>query len=161
MSKRKQNHIASAADWRAAAEANLRARAERLTLPSGATILAARPEPLEWVMSGRLPQRLLAAALEPNGEKGRTAHEMTGEEIVELAEFARRLIRASVIEPAIGDGPNEIPMGEIPPDDCAFIFEWACRALSENDAGLGRTNRETPVAQPEVSSGKLERFRSR
>ncbi len=156
MSERKGNGIASAADWRAAAEADRRARAERLTLPSGATILAARPEPMEWVMAGRLPQRLLTAAVEESS--GSTAREMTSEEILELARFAARLVEASVIEPAIGDGPGEIPIAELPADDCAFIFEWACRALGEPE---GSTTRSRRGAKAEVSSEKLERFRSR
>jgi hypothetical protein len=167
-SSAKPNGIATAEDWQAATETSRRARAERLTLPSGATILAVRPEPLEWVMSGRLPQRLLAVALEPKGaqggEKGQPAHEMTGEEILELAQFAHLLIEASVLEPPIGDGPDEIPMGEIPPDDCAFIFEWACRALSEDDGRRGQARSREPgkrAAEEEVSSGKLERFRPR
>src|SRR5574337_853496 len=61
---RKSNGIATTDTWRHAAKADREARAEHLTLPSGATILAARPEPLEWVMSGRIPQGLLAVALE-------------------------------------------------------------------------------------------------
>ena len=55
--------IATASDWRSAARKSREAGAEELTLPSGATILAARPEPLEWILAGRVPQRLLAAAL--------------------------------------------------------------------------------------------------
>ena len=55
--------IASAEGWRSASRMSRRARAEELTLPSGATILAGRPEPLEWILAGRVPQRLLAAAL--------------------------------------------------------------------------------------------------
>ena len=58
----KGNHIATAMDWRAATEAEREARAAPLALPSGATILAARPDPIEWVISGRLPQGLLAVA---------------------------------------------------------------------------------------------------
>jgi hypothetical protein len=101
-------------------------------LPSGATILAVKPEPLEWILSGRIPQNLLGAALEAGPEGSRqTDRAMTRQEIVDLAAFARQLVEASVVEPPIGDGPGEMPMDEIPVKDRAFIFEWACRALKD------------------------------
>jgi len=161
------NGIASTDDWRAASRAARKSRAERLTLPSGATILAARPEPLEWIMSGRVPQRLLAAALSNGGAPQRET-EISREEILDLARFATQLVRASVVEPAIGDGPGEISLDEIPIKDRAFIFEWACRALGQAEAnpsatGPGRDGADGSAgAAEEVSSpftDGLERFR--
>ncbi len=160
MSEKKPNGIASVGDWQAAAEAQRRARAVRLTLPSGTTILAARPEPLEWVVAGRLPARLITAAVEPEGD---TAHEMTTEEVLELAGFASHLVEASVLEPPIGEGPGEISLRDIPAEDCVFIFEWACRALSESeeaesDEGLRQPRRRRAE---ESASRRLDGFRSR
>jgi hypothetical protein len=153
------NGIANSDAWRAASRAARKSRAERLRLPSGTTILAARPEPLEWIMSGRVPQKLLAAAL-ANGDAPQGETEISREEILDLARFATHLVRASVVEPAIGDGPGEIGLEEIPVKDRAFIFEWACRALGQTK--VNPPGRETAGGSEEVSGPSadgLERFR--
>src|SRR5579884_1908846 len=119
--------IATSENWRQAARADRANRAEPLTLPSGTTILAARPDPLEWVMSGRIPQRLLAVALEdPQSPHGAGDRELTREEILDLARFAAGLVEASVVDPPIGNGPGEILLDEIPIKDPAFTFVCAC-----------------------------------
>ena len=150
----KHDNLASVTDWRSASQKSRESRAEKLTLPSGAVILAARPEPLDWILSGRVPQRLLAAALERDGGPSPAESEVSGEEVLELARFACELVKASVVRPAIGDGANEIRFEEIPVEDRAFIFQWACRALngsgSDGDSG-----------KEDLSSEKLERFRTR
>jgi hypothetical protein len=162
---RKGNGIATTETWRHAARADREARAEHLTLPSGATILAARPEPLEWVMSGRIPQGLLAVALEdPESRLAGGDRELTREEILDLASFAARLVEASVVDPPIGDGPDEISLDEIPIRDRAFIFEWACRALNGNDAGEsaeGAASAGFHSTKEELSSASLEGFRQK
>ena len=112
---RKGNGIATTETWRRAAKADRETRAEHLTLPSGATILAARPEPLEWVMSGRIPQGLLAVALEdPESPPAGGDRELTREEILDLAGFAARLVEASVVDPPSGEGPDEISLDGTP-----------------------------------------------
>lgn len=177
----KRNHgngVASSANWRTAMLEDRIARAEHLLLPSGATILAVKPEPLDWILSGRIPQQLLGVALQTAAcpPQNRDAA-ITRDEILDLAAFARQLVKASVVKPAVGDGPDEIALDDIPVKDRAYIFEWACRALGRK-AGVG--NREsgvgqnpsssptpysllpTPVSgsqQEELSSEKLERFR--
>ncbi len=144
-------HFATAADWRTAARRSRASRAEPLTLPSGAKILAVRPEPLEWIMSGRIPQRLLAAALESSGNApAADTAELTRDDVLELARFAAQLVKASVVEPAIGDSAGEIPFDDIPIEDRAFIFQWACRALS------GPNSTQEGLSSP--SSDGLERF---
>jgi hypothetical protein len=132
--------------------------AEPLRLPSGATVLAARPEPLEWILAGRLPQRLLGAALE-NGPSAATGMEceISREEILELARFATQLVKATILEPRIGEGPGEIAIEEIPVQDRAFIFEWACRAWSDagaapRQAASGEPGRTTPPSGAQISS---------
>lgn len=161
---RKGNGIATTESWRQAAKADRESRAKQLILPSGATILAARPEPLEWVMSGRIPQGLLAIALEdPESPLGGGDHELTREEIIDLAAFAARLVEASVVDPRIGDGPDEIALEDIPVRDRAFIFEWACRALSGDDLGdsAETAHRAAHSAKEEPSSASLEKFRQK
>ena len=155
---RKDNGITTSESWRDAARTDRETRAEHLVLPSGATILAARPEALEWVMSGRIPQGLLAVALEdPQSTSAGNDRELTREEILDLADFAARLVAASVVDPPIGDGPDEISLDDIPIRDRAFIFEWACRALSGDDAD-GTESATSHSTKEELSSAKLEGF---
>jgi hypothetical protein len=156
------NGIARAEEWRAAAQAAREARAEPLMLPSGATILAVKPEPLEWIMSGRIPQRLLAAALQGAGALASQARaEISREEILDLAAFAAQLVKASIVRPAIGEGPEEISLDDVPIQDRAFIFAWACRALGQPAAGAGASDVARSSTQEDVSSPSvdgLERF---
>jgi len=173
---RKQNGVTSPAAWHSALVADRIMRAEHLRLPSGASILAVKPEPLEWVLSGRIPQNLLGAAMEAGTtEPGGADHLMTREEIMDLAQFARQLVKASIVEPPVGDGPGEISLDDIPVKDRAFIFEWACRALRSEPNGESRkskieaansqvgdrqsaiANRQSSMEGP--SSEKLGRFR--
>ena len=143
-----ETNVATPADWRRAARAKRAANAEPLVLPSGVTILAARPAPLEWILAGRLPQRLLSAALRAESPAAvELEPELSREDVVELARFAADLVRASVVEPAVGDGPGEILLEDIPIEDRTFIFEWACRAL-----------REPGTKEANSPAGELERF---
>jgi len=140
---RKQNGVASPVAWHSAMVADRIMRAEHLRLPSGVSILAVKPEPLEWVLSGRIPQNLLSAAMEPGTPRpGDEDRVMTREEILDLAQFARQLVTASIVEPPVGDGPGEISLDDIPVTDRAFIFEWACRALRQEE-GVG--SRESKI----------------
>jgi len=163
MRKSNGNGIATSEAWRHAAKADRLARAELLVLPSGSTILAARPEPLEWVMSGRIPQGLLAVALaDSQSPPGESDRELTREEILDLAGFAARLVEASVVDPPIGEGPDEIPLDEIPIRDRAYIFEWACRALDGSGANAvaeGPVNAAAHSIKEDLSSARLEGFR--
>ncbi len=179
MRKQNSNGVSSPVAWRSARLADRIARAEHLRLPSGATILAVKPEPLEWILSGRIPQHLLGAALQtiPSAPEN-PDRTITREEILELAGFARQRVMASVVKPAIGDGPGEIALDEIPVEDRAFIFEWACRALGQEagvasrESGVGQKTSSSPTSfsrlptpesvtnrQEDLSSAKLERFR--
>jgi hypothetical protein len=165
MGKSHGNGIATSESWRHAAKTDREARAEHLVLPSGTTILAARPEALDWVMSGRIPQTLLAVAMEgPQSPVAGGDRELTRGEIIELASFAARLVAASVVDPPIGDGPDEIALDDIPIRDRAFIFEWACRALNESDEGAvpaGTAVAADRSAKEDISSARLERFRQK
>jgi hypothetical protein len=86
---------------------------------------------------------------------------MTREDVLELARFAAHLVRASVIEPTIGDGPGEIAFDDIPLEDRVFIFQWACRALKdaggEDAAGAAHADKEDHSSP---SADGLERFRA-
>lgn len=153
----RKDGIATAGEWRQAARAERIARAETLHLPSGATIVASRPGPLEWIISGRIPQRLLAVALEDDGATGDA--ELKREDVLDLARFASQLIAASVLEPEIGDGPGEIPLEEIPIEDRAFIFEWACRAMSGNESAAGGATSKSDKEDLSIPANGIESFR--
>jgi hypothetical protein len=157
MSSRKPSQpITPAHEWRAQSQRDRASRAELLTLPSGVTILAVRPDPLEWIISGRIPQALLSAAMRREGGAPGEEHASPGrQEILDLAAFATRLVRASILKPAIGETPGEISLDEIPFSDRAFIFQWACRAL---DAPAGSPASGGNSTQEEPASEKLARF---
>jgi hypothetical protein len=169
MKRHHDNGVATSKAWRSAMFEDRIARAEHLLLPSGATILAVKPEPLDWILSGRIPQQLLGVALEKSaGAPQERDAALTRDEILDLAGFARQLVRASVVKPSIGDGPDEIAMDDIPVRDRAFIFEWACRALKGSTKNETRNsklengpsaiaNHKSPMEG--LSSEKLERFR--
>jgi hypothetical protein len=163
----KKNHTATAGDWKVAGRAAREGLAEPLRLPSGVTILAVKPAPLEWIMSGRIPQRLLAAALQGDGVLSPEARaEISREEILELARFATHLVKASVVRPPIGEGPDEISLDDIPVEDRGYILAWACRALSQPAAEPQRAGSGVPrpvpsSTQEDLSSDKLERFRAK
>jgi hypothetical protein len=152
----KGNSIASADAWKSASQAARLEHAEVLRLPSGASILAARPEPLEWILAGRLPQRLLGVALENHPDSGPHAGGgIDREEILELARFATQMIRAAVIEPRIGEGPGEIALEEIPMQDRVFIFEWACRAFGEEPQNFSPAGGGDPTRAASRPEGSL------
>ena len=157
------NEIIKPDAWRARASEVREKHAEPLRLPSGVTILAAKPEPLEWILSGRLPQRLLAGVLDRDGQDGETVPtDISRDDILDLARFATQLVRASVIEPRIGEGPGQIPLDEIPVEDRAFIFEWACRSLGERAENPSRGSQAPQNShQEDLSSPRLERFRQK
>jgi hypothetical protein len=113
--------IATAGEWRAKGAV---AAAVELTLPSGVTIRARRPNPLEFARWEKLPLMLVTAA-----EKG--AGSMAAAEIVETARFLRELLVFCCVEPrvALGSeaGEGEILAGEICEADWTYITQWGMR----------------------------------
>jgi hypothetical protein len=76
-------------------------------------------------------------------------------------------VKASIVEPPVGEGPDDIRLDEIPIKDRAFIFQWACRALGQPEAGDGSlSERDSQAAtagrnrltEEDLSSASLERF---
>ena len=113
-------------------------------------------------MSGRIPQSLLAVVMDdPQSPPAGDDRELSREEILDLASFAARMVAASVVEPPIGYGPDEIALDDIPIRDRAFIFEWACRALgaTEEEAAPGAAGAGVRSTKEDLSSAKLAGFR--
>jgi hypothetical protein len=117
--------MARANQWREKARAAALAAAEELRLPSGAVILARRPDPVQLAAWGRLPMLLANAA---HGQE--PAARVSTEEMAEIAGLYRDLLSYCCVEPRISTDPkgdDEIHPREIPEGDWTFIIHWALR----------------------------------
>jgi hypothetical protein len=110
----------TAKEWRERARAL--AEAVPLTLPSGLTIRARRPGPLQYAAWDRLPL-MLAEASEQGPES------VTVERAQEIAKDLRELLVYCCLEPRVSEtpGPEEIHPREMPEQDWMFIVSWAMR----------------------------------
>jgi hypothetical protein len=117
-----------AVEWRAKARVAARAEAVELELPSGAKILARRPDPVQMAAWGKLPM-LLAGAAAGGGKAAR----VTNEEVAEIATLYRDVLVYCCVEPRINPQAEacatdeEIHPREIPEADWRFIIHWALR----------------------------------
>lgn len=113
--------VSNAADWKRRGEAQALETAERLELPSGATILARRPGPEQLAMWGRLPAV-------PGGQ----VEGLSAEDAAELARFMRDVLVYACVKPRVSlnprEGAEEIHPRDIPDEDTRFILRWAMRA---------------------------------
>jgi hypothetical protein len=112
-----------AAEWlRLGQEAALKEAIE-LQLPSGAKILARRPDPAQVAMWGRLPLGLSAAAAPGGGP-------ITDEQALEAMHLSRQMLYYCCVQPRISldpRGDDEIHPRDIPPEDLLFLLRWAMR----------------------------------
>lgn len=116
--------MSKAQQWRDRAAEAARQEAVELTLPSGMVILARRPSLAEVAMWGGLPLSLAAA------QQGKSAPELSAQEVLGVFEFARTVLLNTVIEPRISltpSGPDEIHPREISGPDLDFVLAWAQR----------------------------------
>jgi hypothetical protein len=100
-----------------------------LTLPSGMTIKARRPDPLQMAMWRRLPLSLAAASAEPG-------RRLSAEELMENVEAARQMLLYCCISPRISldpQGDDEIHPRDIPLADSTFLLRWATRQKEADD----------------------------
>lgn len=117
--------MAKASEWKARGEQRARAEAVSLGLPSGMTILARRPDPVQLAVWGRLPLQLAAASVRQKVEP-----ELTVEDGIELMTFHRDLLTYCCVEPHISltpSGEGEIHPKDIPEEDWKYILRWAMR----------------------------------
>jgi len=121
----------NASEWKKCGAAKAAAEAEDLTLPSGMTIKARRPGPLQLALWGRLPFSLVAAV---SGETAPAAS--AGEQAAGIAAFLRNLLLYCCVSPRISLDPKgeaEIHPSEINDEDLAFIVKWATSMEESSD----------------------------
>jgi hypothetical protein len=113
-----------AEEWAGKARLEALAGAEELRLPSGQTILARRPNPVQLAAWNRMPLALAAATDEaPLSEQTGLAAEM--------AALFRDVLIFCCVDPQISlteTGPGFIHPAKIPEEDWTFIVRWAMRA---------------------------------
>jgi hypothetical protein len=121
--------MSKASEWREKSREAAREDAEPLTLPSGMTILARRPNPLQLAAWGKLPYALATAAA---GDGGAAVAAVPDEEKVkEVVGFYRDVLVYCCVDPRVSlnpQGPDEIHPREISEKDWTFIISWAARA---------------------------------
>jgi hypothetical protein len=112
-------------EWRETQRRKAAEEAVELTLPSGLTVLARRPDPAAVLTWGRLPLGLAAELM----EKGEQTP-MARPQILENIEVVRQLLLYCLVRPRISldpRGDDEIHPREIPMEDVAFVTRWAMR----------------------------------
>jgi hypothetical protein len=123
--------VASAKEWREKGRAAAVSSAVELELPSGMTILARRPDPLQLAAWDRTPLMLAAAVseVEPAGE-------VTMQQAADTAKFFAELLEYCCVSPRISMSPasdEEIHPREISQADWMFIAGWAMRTVEVAD----------------------------
>ena len=111
----------TASEWRT--KTREAAEAVDLPLPSGMTIRARRPDPMQFVQWQMLPTMLAKAAVPAPAD-------LSMEECKRIAELLRELLVWCCIEPRVSTEPkdeSEIHPREIADKDLWFILAWAMR----------------------------------
>jgi hypothetical protein len=122
----------TAKEWREKAAIAAEAEGVPLELPSGMTILARRPDPVQVAMWGQLPLSLAASVAENTG-KNAGATQLTAEERMASITLARDMLVYCCVKPRIYTGKNacateeEIHPREIPLADVMYLLRWARR----------------------------------
>lgn len=135
MKKRKQNGIATAADFKALAEAEAFGQAERVTLPhSGLAVMLRRPRAQAFVLGrASLPQTLAAVLLKADPGAPPTPEEAIASDRFWFWMFTRMFESPRLsLEP----GEDEIHPGLIPLRDQEFLFGWARGEVAPDGSDL-------------------------
>lgn len=124
MKSKHKNGIATAADFRLAAEAQAFGEPERVRLPaSGLTVVLRRPRAQAFIVGqASLPQGVAAALLAADPGKPPSAEEAVG-----LANFWRWMFARMFVTPrlSLNPGPDEVHPDLITQADQEFLFRWA------------------------------------
>ena len=125
--------MSRASEWKKKAREAAGAGAVELTLPSGAKILARRPNPVQLATWGKLPMLLANAAHEAMAGRAQgapTAPQAKMDEVAEIATLYRDLLVHCCVNPRISlepTGDDEIHPRDIPEEDWTYITHWAMR----------------------------------
>ena len=109
-------------EWRAKGRAAAPEEVVDLPLPSGMTIRARRPGPMQFAAWQRLPLMLTAATA-----PGATPSD---KDAMEIARLLRELLEYCCVSPRIVEEPkgeNEIAAREVPEEDWQHIVGWGMR----------------------------------
>jgi hypothetical protein len=128
-----RNGIATAADFRRAAENSAFEPPERIVLPkSGFAVILRRPKPVAFTLfTARLPSSL-AARLQAGGMGTDPA---SVEDLVALSRFWTGVFDEMFVEPKLSltPGPHEIHPTWIPNEDANFLIRWAVGEITSAD----------------------------
>ena len=117
------NGIATAADFRRAAEDTAFQPAERVVLPkSGLAVILRRPKPVAFTLfAARLPTSLAARV------QAGAAGPASVEDLVTLSRFWTGVFEQMFVQPKLSlmPGPHEIHPTWIPNEDANFLIRWA------------------------------------
>lgn len=124
-------------EWRAVQQKKAREEASQLTLPSGLSVLARRPDPTAVLSWGRLPLGLTAQATDEE-----ESALMTKDQLLSNIEMTRQLLIYCLVSPRVSldpRGDDEIHPREIPMSDVVFLARWAMRAEEAEELRPFRT----------------------
>jgi hypothetical protein len=126
---------------------------EIVALPSGLKLRIRRPNPLWYVLEGRVPSSL-AAKLGDYQE----SREMTPDGMVELSNWVVRLIEHCVVEPRVklNPGPGEIDPNWVTDQDLEFILRYTGGETAADGRSLGRFSGEPRIPNDSASGGNVE-----
>ncbi len=133
----KENHIATANDFRQVAEARKAETQtpERVVLPkSGLGVMLRRPTPYWFLFRGRLPMSLAAKQSTPADGGGAI---QTAEEFIEFSKWIVELLCEVFVEPklSMAPGTNEISPEWLAEEDVNFIIRWAVGEVTPDGRG--------------------------
>lgn len=117
--------MSRASEWAERGRERAPAEAEELELPSGAKIMARRPDAAQLAVWGRMPLQLASAVVQQQ-----SLGTLSGDQVIEMMQFQRDLLLYCCVNPRISmdpKGEDEIHPKDIPQEDWQFITRWAMR----------------------------------
>lgn len=109
-------------------------------VPSGFTWMLRRPDIQGYILTGRMPQKLVEQFLQSAQKRGITPEGIQAKDVSALAQtpvdkdeavatlfFMRELVQEACVKPRITEepvGPDDIHPRKVDPEDFKFIFDW-------------------------------------
>lgn len=127
-----ENHIATAADFRAAHE--IGRKIERVVLPKlGKAVLMRRPSPGWFIFRGQFPATLAAVATASNPDAA-----ISAEQLRQYAKWTCELLDQVMVKPrvSLAPGPEEISPDLLADEDLNFIIRWSMGEVASDGSDL-------------------------